>query len=206
MSQLLHIQASPRAQRSRSIPIAEAFINAYSDTHPQVKVKTLDVWNLDLPEFNGDMLDAKYAVMSGQSPTQEQTAQWQKVQAIFNEFNQADTLLLSVPMWNFGIPYRLKHYIDVITQPGLAWQYTPEDGYQGLVCNKSAVVVYASGDSYADGTGFEALDLQKPYIELWLNFIGVSKIHTVKVESTLFADQDSDQSVIEQATKLGQEY
>lgn len=206
MSQLLHIQASPRAQRSRSIPIAEAFINAYSDTHPQVKVKTIDVWNMDLPEFNGDMLDAKYAVMSGQSPTQAQTAQWQKVEEIFNEFNQADTLLLSVPMWNFGIPYRLKHYIDVITQPGLAWQYTPEDGYQGLVRNKSAVVVYASGDSYADGTGFEAFDLQKPYVELWLNFIGVSKINTVKLESTLFADQDSDQSVIEQASKLGHEY
>ena len=50
---------------------------------------------------------------------------WAGVRAIVDRFKSADKLLISVPMWNFGIPYALKHYIDVITQPGLTFAWTP---------------------------------------------------------------------------------
>ena len=46
----------------------------------------------------------------------------------------------------FSIPYKLKHYIDIVTQPGLSWSYTPEEGIVALMGGKEATVVYASGD------------------------------------------------------------
>ena len=88
-------------------------------------------------------------------------------------------------MWNFGIPYRLKHYIDILTQPGLAFNVKPEGGYVGLVTGKPAVLVYSSGGSYRPGSGAEAYDQQKSYLKLWLQFIGFKDIKEIIVDGTL---------------------
>ena len=114
------------------------------------------------------MLNAKYSVISGTDPSADEVSAWSNVKNIFDEFNNADHYLFSVPMWNFNIPYKLKHYIDIITQPGMSWSYTPEDGYKGLMTDKTATIIYATGDGYSEGTGFESFDMQKPYVNLWL--------------------------------------
>lgn len=202
MTKLLHIEASPRKSRSRSIEVAHEFINAYKTKHGSDAIETMDIWSMSLPPFNGDMLDAKYAVMSGTEPTEQQQTAWGSVQKMFDHFNSADTYLISVPMWNFNIPYQLKHYIDIITQPGMAWSYTPEEGYKGLLKNKTALVVYSSGDAYGQGTGFEAYDLQKPYINLWLNFIGITDIKTINVEASLFPDRSNEEIAKQEAIKM----
>ena len=206
MSKVLHIECSPRKGRSHSINVANEFLSAYRVKNPRVEIESLNVWDMDLPDFNGAMLEAKYAVISGESATKDQANSWAQVQALFDHFNQFDIYVLSVPMWNFGIPYRLKQYIDVITQPGMAWSYSPEESYKGLLKDKSAVVIYSSGDSYAEGTGFESFDLQKSYMNLWLNFIGISEIKTINVEATLFPDKNTENQAKRDASKLGFEF
>ena len=187
MARLLHIEASPRKQRSHSRKVAGALLDAYRKANPDDEVATLDLWSIDLPPFDGDMLDAKYAVLRGQEQSPAQVEAWREVTREFENFARADKFVLSVPMWNFGIPYRLKHYIDVITQPGLAFSFSPETGYTGLVTGKPAAVVYASGGSYAPGSGAEASDFQKPYVELWLRFIGFETLHALHAAPTLGA-------------------
>ena len=155
-------------------------------------VKKIDLWNYDLPEFDGDMLNAKYAVIAGSEASAKENNAWAKVIEIFNEFQDADHYIFSVPMWNFSIPYKLKHYIDIVTQPGLSWSYSPEDGYSGLMTGKEATIIYASGDGYGEGTGFESYDLQKPYITLWLTFIGFEKIESLIADRTLFEPEESE--------------
>ena len=59
---------------------------------------------------------------------------------IAEHFKSADKYVFSLPMWNFGIPYKLKHFIDVLVQPGLTFSFSPETGYKGLVTGKPAVV------------------------------------------------------------------
>ena len=160
------------------------------------EVKKIDLWNYDLPEFDGDMLNAKYAAIAGTDASAEENNAWAKVIDIFNEFQDADHYIFSVPMWNFSIPYKLKHYIDIVTQPGLSWSYTPEDGYSGLMGGKEATVVYASGDGYGEGTGFESYDLQKPYMTLWLTFIGFAKIESLIADRTLFEPEESEKRAL----------
>jgi hypothetical protein len=46
-------------------------------------------------------------------------------------------------MWNFGIPYKLKHWIDVITQPGLTFRFDPAQGYLPLLKDRPTVVIIA---------------------------------------------------------------
>jgi hypothetical protein len=79
----------------------------------------------------------------------------------------ADKYVLSLPMWNFSIPYRLKQYIDILVQPGYTFS-VGENGYEGLVKNKPVLVVYARGGAFPEGSGMEAFDMQKKYMELLL--------------------------------------
>ncbi|HEX4141059.1 MAG TPA: NAD(P)H-dependent oxidoreductase [Candidatus Methylacidiphilales bacterium] len=184
MAKILHVQASPRGERSASTAVAKEFLAAYQKNNPGDTVETLDIWHTDLPEFDGEALNAKYAVMTGQDFTPGQQTAWNVVTTMAEHFKSADKLIFSLPMWNFGIPYRLKQYFDVIAQPGLLFGFAPDKGYFGLVTGKKAVAIYASGGLYAPGSGAEAFDLQSKYLKLFLGFVGVSDVKDIFVGGT----------------------
>ena len=195
MAKLLHIQSSPRGNRSASIAVAKQFIESYRAAHPGDTSETLDLWQAKLPEFDGATLDAKYAVLNGQAHSTEQLAAWAALVAIAAHFKSADKIVVSLPMWNFSIPYKLKHYIDLLTQPGLTFSYTASEGYQGLVTGRPLVLVYARGGAYGPGTGAEAYDQQSVYLKQIFGFIGFTNIREIYVESTLASANAKDEAV-----------
>ena len=184
MTKLMHIQTSPGDGHSASQAVAERFIEAYRAAHPDDAVDTLDLWQVELPEFNNASIGARYAVMHGQSHSPEQHKIWQAVERTVDQFKSADKYLVSLPMWNFGIPYKLKHYIDILVQPGLTFSFTPEEGYKGLVTDKPLVAIYARGGVYGPGSGAEGYDLQSPYLKQIFRFIGISDFREIFVEPT----------------------
>lgn len=185
MAKLLSISASPRKERSLSLTAAHAFLDGYQTTHPSDSVEILDLWTTPLPPFNDDTLNAKYAILHGQPHSPEQAAAWEVVSQMARQFTLADCHLLSVPMWNFSIPYRLKHYIDLVTQPGLTFTFSPEAGYSGLVIGRPIQVIYTRGGEYPAGSPAAAVDFQKSYLEHWLRFVGFSDIRSLVIEPTL---------------------
>ena len=197
-----YIECSPRGERSHSTKIAQAYIEQAKKNIPDLELNHINPWSLNLPEFDGDMLNAKYSVIRGIDPSADEVSAWSNVKNIFDEFNNADHYLFSVPMWNFNIPYKLKHYIDIITQPGMSWSYTPEDGYIGLMTDKTATIIYSTGDGYGEGTGFESFDMQKPYVNLWLTFLGFKKIERVVIDRTLFDAETAEKNALDVALKL----
>jgi FMN-dependent NADH-azoreductase len=184
MAKLIHIQASPRGTRSASQAVAACFIESYRATHAGDAVDTLDLWQADLPEINGAMLEAAYAVKHGQPHSPQQHQVWEAIVRIADEFKSADKYLLSLPMWNFSIPYKLKHYIDLLVHRGLTFNFTPEEGYRGLVTGKPLVAVCARGGAYGPGSGAEAWDQQGKYLEHIFGFIGFTEIRKILVEPT----------------------
>jgi FMN-dependent NADH-azoreductase len=195
MARLLYIEASPRKERSASIQIARTFVHEYERTHPDDVVETLDLWKTSLPEFDGDVINSKYAIMHGLDHTEEQKQAWKAVEDIISHFTSADKYLFSLPMWNFSIPYKLKHYIDVIVQPGYTFSFSPEEGYKGLVTGKPIATVYARGGAYGSGTGAEAYDLQKRYLENILGFIGFSDFQSIVIEPTLSSPEEKERGM-----------
>ncbi len=192
MARLLYIEASPRKERSASIEAAKTFINEYERTHPEDVVETLDLWATPLPEFDGHVIDSKYVILHGLEHTDEQRQAWKGVEDVIEQFIAADKYLFSLPMWNFSIPYKLKHYVDVIVQPGYTFSFSPEEGYKGLVTGKPLAVIYARGGAYGIGTGSESYDLQKAYLEHILGFIGFSDFQNILVEPTLVSYEDKE--------------
>jgi FMN-dependent NADH-azoreductase len=185
MAKLLYIETSPRKKRSSSIAISNVFLDEYRKSHPQDEIITIDLWDRTLPQFDGDVIDAKYAIMHGKPHTPEQSRAWKAVEEVISEFKNADKYLISLPMWNFSIPYKLKQYIDVLVQPSYTFTITPEGEYKGLVTGKKIVMIYARGGAYGAETGALHLDLQKSYMETVLKFIGFQDISSIVIEPTL---------------------
>ena len=202
MSKLLHIEASPRGDRSASITVARHFLEVYRAKHPGDTVETLDLWRTNLPEFDGATIDAKYAILHGQAPSGDQVGAWQVVTRIAEHFKSADKYLFSLPMWNFGVPYKLKHFIDVLVQPGLTFSFSPADGYKGLVAGKPAVAIYARGGAYGPGTGAEGYDSQSTYLRQILGFIGITGLQEVFVEPTATGPTAKEQAVAGVSAKV----
>ena len=186
MTKLLFVEASPRGAESKSIQIAETYLAALRANNPDLEVDTIELWDADLPAFDGDKVAAKMNVIVGQDHNAAEKTAWDHIVGIANRFIAADRYLFAVPMWNGGIPYRLKQYIDVIHQPGLLWGLKPETGYFGLLENKHATLVLTSG-AYAQHFPSPAfgVDHQSTYLRDWLNQAGVTEIDEVRFQPTL---------------------
>jgi FMN-dependent NADH-azoreductase len=188
MARLLYVEASPRKDRSASIEVSRAFLEAYRLANPDDEVETLDIWAAHLPTFNGEALAAKYAGINGVPLSAGQQAVWDDIRSLAAPFLAADKLLLAVPLWNFGIPYRLKQLIDLISQKDILFSF---DGtaFRGLLKARKAAVIYARGLDYLSAessTPSTTYDFQKPYMETWLRLIGIIAISDIIVEKTLF--------------------
>ncbi|MBJ7309155.1 FMN-dependent NADH-azoreductase [Rugamonas sp. CCM 8940] len=191
MTTLLHIACSPRQERSASREVALAYIDAYQEAHPGAQVSTLDLWDGALPEFDQHAMAAKYAGLNGVALSPQQESAWATLRALAARMHQADVLVLSVPLWNFSIPYKLKQFIDLVSQKDILFSFDPASGLSGLLRDKRAVVVYARGlDFSADsGTPAREFDFQKPYVEAWLRFVGVERVQALVVEKTLMGSE-----------------
>jgi FMN-dependent NADH-azoreductase len=186
LTHVLYIEGSPRKHRSASIEAARAALAAWKEVDSSLTIDVLDVWSEGLPEFNGHAMEAKYAGFAGTPLSEEQLAAWSAIRKLTDRFHAANVFVIASPLWNFGVPYRLKQLIDVVSQKDLLFSFD-ERGLNGLLSGKKALLVCARGLDYAPNstTKAERYDYQRPYLEAWLRFIGISEIALVIVEKTL---------------------
>jgi FMN-dependent NADH-azoreductase len=185
MPSMLHVSASPRGAESESRAIAATFLDALRDQRPEVIIDIFDLWDGSLPEFGPAAAAAKMAVFAGQVPTGERAAAWQAAERTFRRVAAADSYLFSVPMWNHGIPYALKQFIDVISQPGMVFSFDPADGYTGLLSGKRAIVIYTSAVYGPGRPASFGSDFQAPYFNDWLRWTGVTDIREIHFRPNL---------------------
>ena len=198
MSTILYVQGSPQGELSVSIRVADALIEACRKAHPDDRVATLNVFARDLPPFDGAALAAKYAILHGGRPSNDQQNAWKAVERLIEEFASADKYVFAVPMWNFGIPYRLKHYIDLLVQPGYTFSHDPQQGFAGLLTGRRAAAVYARGGEYSAPQA-AGLDHQTSYLETILGFMGITDVRSIVVEPTLAGGPDVARRKTDQA-------
>ncbi|WP_028067501.1 FMN-dependent NADH-azoreductase [Solirubrobacter soli] len=203
MSRLLHISASPRGAASASLAIADEFGKAYAQEHPDHEIDHWDLWDGTLPDFGPAAVSAKMAVFGGADPAGEAAAAWRRAQETFERFERADRVLFSVPMWNGGIPYILKQFIDVISQPGMVFGVDPHTGYEHLLAGrgKRAAVIYTSavwGPQLGPRFG---TDFQSTYLGDWLRWTGIDDITEIRYHPTLTGDADTAMAAAREAAR-----
>ena len=185
---LLFVKGSPRGEKSTSARVAESFVTAYRTKNPSAQIDEINLWQEALPEFNGDSAAAKMSFFGEGTLDGPRKTAWDRIVSIIQRFTSADDYLFTVPMWNGGIPYRLKLYIDIMTQPGLLFGFDPVAGYSGLLQGKRATAIYTSG-VYAPGVppAF-GVDFHSTYFNDWLRFIGISEVAMVRYQPTLLTN------------------
>lgn len=197
MPKLLYINASPRAE-SVSNQGAQVFLEALGKN---IEVQHINLFGTALPEVDDAMTSAKLKFMMGSDMSSEESHQWQKVISMAEELKAADYYLMAVPMWNFGLPYRLKHYIDVVNHPNLTFT-RDENGPRGLV-GGTATVIYSRGGDYSPKDDQpDPLDFQSTYLKAWLTSIGVSPINEVLLQQTMFGPDAVSKAINAVETQL----
>jgi len=170
----LLVTASPRGADSYSLPIADAFVEALG---PGIHVDRLDAF--DLAPFGARHAEAKMAVIGRRPVPERASAEWERVQELGARVTAAGLLVFAVPMWNGGIPWALKLFVDTVTQPGIAFRFDPETGYHGLLGGRRAVTIYTSRVFPRFGP-----DHQSTYLRWWLRFCGIEDIHELRLQPT----------------------
>jgi FMN-dependent NADH-azoreductase len=180
---VLHIQSSPRGDKSNSIALTTAFISASRKLFPGIEEDVLNVWDENLPEFDGASIQAKYKAIKQQPMTDAESHTWNRILELIDRFQRANRIVLGLPMWNFSIPYKLKQLIDLTAQRNYLFTY---DGkvYGPLLDIPKALVVYTRGSAYRENTPIPlSFDHQAPYIDFWLRMIGVRELRSVIVDN-----------------------
>jgi FMN-dependent NADH-azoreductase len=181
---LFHLCCSPRAA-SESSAGADAFVNRFRQARPGWDIDVMDLWRETLPEFNGEALEAKYARLDGRNFSAGQREAFAVLERMAMRFALAERVLISTPMWNFGIPYKLKQWFDLIVQPGLTFRFDPAQGYLPLLQNRPTIVILASGSDFVTGMNRGRIDMATPYLREALRFIGVSDVRFALIGPTV---------------------
>lgn len=196
MAKVLYVKSSPRADRAYSERAADVFFEVYRAVNPNDEIETLDLWEAELPRFDGDILAAKYAVMRREDFTADQQRAWGEVEKIAHHFMSFDKFVFSVPMWNFIIPYVLKHYIDIIAQPGVTFGRTPEGSIEGFLKGKKVMCIYAAGSPYDEGSPIAHADFVRPYLKWIFHWIGIDDAQFEMVAPTTRGDEIASEALL----------
>ncbi len=174
---VLNIQASARRDGSVSRQLSEAVLKKLDAD----KVITQDLTD-GVPLLNSDWLSANF------SAPDDRDAKDREVLALSDkliaEINDADTLVIGAPIYNFSVPAVLKAWIDQVCRVGLTFKYT-ENGPVGLLSGKRAIVVLASGGTQVGS----AIDYASGYLKHILGFIGITDV-TILAADALAVDAD----------------
>ena len=181
---LLEIQSSPRGESSASIALTRSFIEACKSYSNSIAVDTLNVWHERLPEFDYETIGAKYKAVKHETMTEAESKVWERIQSLIFRFQNADRIVLGTPMWNFGVPYKLKQLIDLVSQRNFLFTYDGKEYGPALHVEK-AVTVYTRGSRFLEASAIppSRFDHQAPYLDFWLRLIGVQDLRSIIVDN-----------------------
>lgn len=102
------------------------------------------------------------------------------------ELKAADTLVIAMPIYNFGIPAALKTWVDLISRARITFRYT-EAGPVGLLTGKKAYVVVASGGTEIGSD----IDFATGYLRHVLGFVGIEDVTFIAADRLMFGAEES---------------
>ncbi|MBS7327088.1 MAG: NAD(P)H-dependent oxidoreductase [Thiopseudomonas sp.] len=179
---ILQINGSARQQGANSTLLADRISERLLQENPGARLQVLDLASNPVPVFDDAAITALFTPADQRNAQQQARAD--QSMALVKQLQQADVLVLGVPMYNFGISSQLKDWIDNVSLNQVTFRYTA-NGPEGLLQNKRALVGFARGGLYR---GTEA-DTQTPYFKAWLKFVGIEDVQFVYAEGLNMGDE-----------------
>ncbi|WP_421701256.1 FMN-dependent NADH-azoreductase [Aliiroseovarius sp.] len=167
MTSILRIDASARKQGSATRHLTDQLTARLGG-----EVTTRDLANENMPHLTEDWVSGTFTPPEARTEAQNQALAFSD--ELVAELQAADLLVISTPVYNFGVPSALKAWVDQVARAGVTFQYG-ENGPEGLVTGKRAVIVAASGGTPAGAPH----DFAVSYLKQVLGFLGITEVEVV---------------------------
>lgn len=177
MSTILHITASIRNDESVSRSLGNRLVERLAENQG-AKVVTRNLAKNDLPYIDAERFAANLAPYAERSPEQHDLAK--VADELIEELQEADTIVFSVPVYNFSVPATVKAWADLVARAGTTFRYT-ENGPEGLLTGKKVYITAASGGT---AMGSE-IDFMSPWLKFFLGFLGMTDVELVAADGIM---------------------
>ena len=196
MANLLHLDSSPRGDRSLSRQLSSEFVGAWRKANPADTVVYRDVGREPVPHLTEAWVEGAYTAPEDRSPAAREAMIVSD--ALIDELLAADQLVIASPMYNFGVSAMLKGWIDQIVRVGRTFT----SDYQGLLAGKKLLVITARGGSYGPDSPMNSMDHQEPHLRALFGFIGLTDVEFVHCENTTMGDDAKEKAMAESRQRL----
>lgn len=197
MSTVLVLASSVSGEASVSNQLVNEAVAGLRATTPGLKIVSRDLGTDPVPHLSPDA-----AASLRSEPANEAQVRARKLSDdLIAELKAADTVIIGAPMYNFGIPSTLKAWFDYVLRAGVTFKYG-ENGAEGLLKGKKAIVVESRGGLYSEGPA-QSLDSQEPHLRTLLGFIGITDIDFVRAEKLAFGPESRDEAITAARSQLG---
>lgn len=204
---VLDVYSLPRAERSRTRKVRNAFFDAYMAKNPdalRVEVDLAKDYD-ELPRFDEWDVQTKFEMAYGDGNLDdEMAARWDALIRHTDKLHAANLVVVSCPMWNFSIPWHMKRWIDCVVQPKLTFEFVG-GGFRGLLTGRPCVILSTRDGAYGPETPYASLDFQVPYLRTVLTFMGLGPVHEIVAEPMVMGGPEVGKAALESAIKKAAE-
>lgn len=190
MATLLQINTSIFSTAGQSSLLAEQFVAVWRKKYPDAHVIVRDLASNPVPHLTAESFQAFLKKPGERTPGEQAAVKYSD--ALIDELKRAGTVVLGLPLYNFGVPSGLKTYFDHVARAGVTFRYT-ENGPVGLLVGKKAYVFATRGGLYA-GT---PSDTQTQYVRNFLRFLGIADVEFVYAEGLAISEQVKRAAVLQ---------
>ena len=192
MSHILHLDSSPRADRSVSRTLAHEFVTAWIKAHPGDTIAYRDLGHQAIPHVTESWIAAAYSDPVDYTP--EMKAAISLSDEPIDELFAADRCVMSIPLYNFNVPSVFKAYLDQIVRAGRTYAHDA-NGFTGLVKDKKILVITAQGGIYRQGTPMAGYSFHEPYLRAIFGFLGITDVLFIYADGLSMGDEARDKSL-----------
>jgi FMN-dependent NADH-azoreductase len=180
MTHILHIDASPRGERSISRMLSKEFITAWKAAHSKDTVTYRDLGHYPVPHVTEELIAAAFSPSTEHTPELAQAIRISD--ELVDELLAAERYVFGTPIHNFSVPSILKAYIDQIVRVGRTFAIEG-NSFNGLMHNRKALVIAAQGGNYKLGTPDAAYNHLEPFLRTVFGFIGITDVSFIYAHS-----------------------
>ncbi len=188
MKNILVITASIFGQGGQSSQLVNQTLDNLRQSHGELKIQHRDLTAEPVPHLDAERFSAFITGADERDSRQQQVADYSD--SLIEEVQQADIIVMGVPMYNFGIPSVLKAYFDHIARAGITFRYT-ENGPVGLLEDRPVYILAARGGIYANTPN----DSQTPFLRSFLGFLGLTDVHFVFAEGLNMGEEQKESAL-----------
>ncbi|MFF2481367.1 NAD(P)H-dependent oxidoreductase [Paenibacillus sp. NPDC058071] len=212
MATVLYITANPNYESSYSLAVGNEFVSAYRAANPNDEIVHLDLYKTNIPEIDAEVFSGWGKLGAGagfDALTGAEQAKVGRLGELVDQFVAADKYVFVTPIWNYSFPPVMKAYIDSICVAGKTFKYVQGIGRVGLLRDKKAVHIQASGSVLSPGSALAEFEMGHRHLNAIMEFFEVPSFESIFVEGMAVDPSQATvikEKAIQQAREVAQSF